>query len=390
MSDGLPVPLTKFGVRFDGETPSAKPMQAAVDSGEPRLVAGAGRCLLEQPISLGVAAQAITGCGFSSRTTTSPTGGTIFVPTFPPADGAAAFVIGAENVRLSDLEIAGGSQPTPGPGWAPVVTPAGILDQTAAYATTGGSDPSLTNIMFRGLSRGFVMRGGGRAELHGIFGQTFGPLLDVDGCYDVLRLVNLHSWQFWSFDPNVAAWMSEHAVATRWGRCDNPNVANLFALGAKAALHFTDSSATPPGGTSRGQFVNVGVDSARYGLLADGVTYQHDASFANFYVFCSVTSEATPSTASRCIFLAGKQTHTFQFSNVDLAGSQYEAIRVEAASKIRISGGRVRSYNQAASQKFAGPAIYLGDGATVDRALLEIDTGDGNGAPAIGGPGQSW
>lgn len=382
--------LSKFDVKFDGKTPNAAALQKAFDSGEPVLEVDAGLCLIEGPVVIKNTIL-IVGQGFSSRPTTTPTVGSVFVCKFTPNVGSSVFSIEAENVCFRDLEICGDCAPPTTSDWSPSPSPSAILAETQPYTLAGGSDCELSNVMIRGLSSGFVMRGGGRAEITKLFGQTWGPLVDIDGCYDVMRINGLHSWTFWSQDAIAQAWMLANSTASRWGRVDNPNIINFFSFGAKVGLHFTDSSAIPAGGMSRGQFANIGIDYCRYGLLADGKINNHEADFSNFYVnHAPTTGAVVPADGSRSIYLPGSITHTFNFSNLDLSGSAYEAIRIESASKSKIANGRIRSYNQASQLNTAAPAVYLGSGASLQRALLEIDSGNGNGAPPFEGPGMWW
>lgn len=318
-------------------------------------------------------------------------GGTVFVCLFRPNIGGAVFIYQAQSITTENIEVTCDYQPSPGPGWAPVPTPWAFSvsgPQTGDTNVGPGvvSDPMFRNVMIRGMSGGIALTKCNRVEIDGLFGQCFGPLLYMDAIYDVARVRNVHSWPFWSLDPNVFAWCRKNVYAIELGRVDAPQFHQVFADIANVGLYLFDSNYTPnTTGVSAGQFTNVSFDDVSYGIVSASTKYVSYLSFSNLFVMCH-TNGSMP-VGSRCIWIGGSQPVHLTLNGADLRGSDLEAIRVDAAGSVVLASGlHVWDYNNINLAAYPFPAIFNNAGCSVQLGTNLIE--GGYGVPALGGPGQ--
>ncbi|MHB8388233.1 MAG: glycosyl hydrolase family 28-related protein [Acidobacteriaceae bacterium] len=326
----------------------------------------------------------ICGDGWTSaQSTTVPTTGTVFVCTFLPSVAANVFYCTASHIVFEDVEIFCNYQPADASGWVPTGTPIAIQFYRAPDAATGGDDGAVENVMVRGMSKGVFYNGADRGEVR-LYGQTFGPLLDVDGCYDVMKIPIFHYWVFYASSTNILLWCQNNVSAIYLGRVDNPQFVNVFAFGVQTGVHYGPSafSGTTGGGSQRGKFANIDIDSCLY-----GITFGSDAlvtaQIGNLSVYNAATGTSTA--PSRGIFQSVNQVVILNVANSDFDGSQGEAARLSySGSSFNFGNLIIEAYNQVNN---GYNALYTVAGSTISVASPQINTAAGNGAPAYGGGG---
>jgi len=310
-----------------------------------------------------------------------PAYGTVFVDTFGTGVAAYVFYCTGDSPDFRDLEVYCNFQPVDAGGWTPTATPIAFYCFTAPFSD-GGIDPKFDNVMIRNMTSGIKMVGGQRGEINGLFGTVYGIFLSLDGIYDVARINNIHlNWPFNGAGTNQAAWLAANATGIDLGRVDNPSWSNIFVYGSYKAIQFRDSAGgvNPPGGVSRATWSNVGLDGVTYGILVNSTTYVHESDFTNLVIY------ANGNASSRCIFATGSQPILFKIANGDFngvsSGSMAEAIRIEVSgSTLKLSNINVRSYNWSSG---GFPAIYAGNGVTIQSGPYQINT-------SLGHSGAAW
>ena len=366
-----------FGAKGDNSTDDTAAIQSAVDALVPngKLFFAPGRYLVSNQITVSSPGVTFFGSGWSSEVTDAPTIGSIIVVGFTATTASNVFYVTASNVGFEDMEFWPNYQPTPASGWFPTTTPNAIQFYRATNAQTGGDDGRVKNLMMRGMSTGVYYFGADRGRIEGLYGQTFGPLLYIDGSYDVVKIHDVHHWGWWASDTNVFDWQIQNVRAIRFGRVDNPQLVNIFSYNCFAGLDYEGTITASGGGSQRGQLTNFGADSCYYGLLlnSDGlVTLQ----FSNLYVYCN--SAAGPSTSpSRAIFATGSQIVEINGANAHITAPQGEAVRIDVnGSYFNCSQLWIESYNQG---NFGLNAVYGGSGVTFLLDNPQINTANGNG-----------
>ena len=394
--DGDAISPSWYGAAYDGVTDDTAAHQAAINAaatlefGEVKLCSGSTR--ITAPLSIPNTV-ALKGCGITRNvSTTAPVLGTTFICDFPYS-AATPYLFNVPGTAAAylctfeDFEVFFPGQPVDAPGWVPVTTPGAFYFYRAPYAEVGPAHPRFTNVMIRGMTQGIVSVGVGGMFVDGLYGETFGPLIDLDGMYDVARLLNIHHWPFLSDNsPNIAAWKLANVSAIVFGRVDNPQIDNLFVLGCNTAILCQDSAATPPGGVSLAQIGKIGFDTCCFGIRTTCSTYPTVLTIDQMYCATAPVAGGTIYTGSRSILLEGTQPVTLHLGNAILYGSQLEAVRAcVAGTTITASDLVVQSYNQLADAAQPFEAVWLPPGATMTVHQPAINTAAGNGAAAFGG-----
>ncbi|HQT62197.1 glycosyl hydrolase family 28-related protein [Acidiphilium sp.] len=375
-----------FGAKGDNTTDDTTAIQNAINALPPSgvLFVPPGRYLLSNQITISTPGVAVIGAGWSSAVTVTPTAGTIFVCSFAPSVAANVFYVTGSNIGFENLEIWPNYQPAAASGWTPVATPNAIQFYRSSGAATGGDDGRITNVMIRGMSIGVYYFGADRGRVQGLYGQTFGPLLNVDGSYDVLKVHDFHYWVFFSSDTNILDYVQQNISSIYFGRVDNPEMTNIFSFNCHEGLQYGPTNTTAGGGSQRGQFANVCFDNCYYGIVlaSDGlVTFEA----SNLAIYCS-TSAGTATAPTRGIYQVSTQIANAQITNFDCAGSQGEAIRFTVSgSLLQLDNANIESYNQV-NNNFN--AIYADTGVTAQIGSISVSKANGNNVVPFGGSGS--
>ena len=367
--------VTDYGADNTGTTSATAAIQSAVNSGAKVVCCPAGQYKMTGKVTV-PANVIIIGEGWSGIQTQSPTYGTIFVCTFLPTVAADVFYTESPRCVFQDFEIFCNYQPAAVSGWAPISTPTGIHVYRAPYNNTGGAEDTIVrNVMFRAMTRGVYIEGADRGEFS-LYGQTFGPLLQIDGSFDTAKVHLLHGWSFYSSDPNVLSWTRTNADIALVGRADNTQWGNIFGFGVRSGIYYVTSSRQEGGGSQSHKILNLCVDDCYYGILKNNAS-QVTAEVANMRAYCN--SSAGASTApSRGIFdTGGTGQLLLNIGSLSVQGAGGEAIHTDiATSVISIANLNVDSYNQFNNNFFA---LSCASGSVINIGNKRIDTTQGNG-----------
>jgi len=146
-------------------------------------------------------------------------------------------------------------------------------------ALSPGSRPvdnaSIVDVLMVNPYKGVNFDRGGRHYIRNLYGQPLRIGIQVDRCFDVGRIENVHFWPFWTFDrkTKVPQFMEENGEAFVFARTDWQYCTNTFCWGYKVGYRFTNLGH----GVCNGNFLGIGADAtniavkveqaAEYGLL---------------------------------------------------------------------------------------------------------------------------
>lgn len=136
-------------------------------------------------------------------------------------------------------------------------------------ASGGGDNASIIDCLLVNPYQAvdFATRNSGRHYIRGLYGQPLRRGIQVDKCYDVGRIENVHFWPFWKWDEKsgIQAWMWKYSEAFIFARCDWEYVLNTFVFGYGVGYRFIKG----PEGPCNGNFLGLGADAARIAVLVE-------------------------------------------------------------------------------------------------------------------------
>ena len=262
-------------------------------------------------------------------------------------DGDAGYFTGAE---LCDFGIVR-PQPTPVDGveWTPADAQWDIYFHAMASAT-------VSNVMHLRSTRGIYAggnvdgnKGTGRVDIYRSRGCWFKQGIEIDHCYDVLRIDQLHAWPFWLDHAEIHKYMLQHLDVITLRRCDNPLLSNIFTIFARAGLRFTKSSA---GSTAKFHLSNADFDRGHLGVWVD-------ASNNNGITGQAVNYSCQGETDSGNGILVESTNSSMVFSAAHIKYPGGAAIKIGGAGNhLSVSGLLVEEYSKGGSNS---PAIDVAD-----------------------------
>jgi len=219
----------------------------------------------------------------------------------------------------------------------------------------GGVD--FDNILLSGINRGIFIRNSGRADLRRVRGQVFTAGIEIDECYDVARIMNLHFWPFWSANNNVVRWQQANGDAMIFRRVDGVFVDQSFVLGYRTMFRFGSSAA---GYTQKFSIGQAYADFVKHGLLVEaaGTDGQIDAMTVQCEIF---NANGAPVPGSVGVYLNAHSSRV-QIATLRVDDAEDNAIRLEQHSnRLDIGALRVVDFNLRAN---GAAAIHLAHAAT--------------------------
>lgn len=224
------------------------------------------------------------------------------------------------------------NQPTPGVGWAPTAHDYDIYVDNA--------DVTIDDVVLLNPTKGFKLTNTnyGRLTIKRLRGQPLQIGIDIDECYDLPQISDVHFWPYWKDDSNVHAYTLQNLDAIYLRRVDNPQLVNIFTIYARAGIRITKSSA---GSVSKLHVVNADFDRGKYGIWVDSTVTVADGQFEN------VTSQGeTGVSETKGIFLQGTNT-SFYFGNYSSAYTAHNAVRVDGTgNRITFAAAKANYYDQ--------------------------------------------
>ena len=138
--------------------------------------------------------------------------------------------------------------------------------------TEGGDNATVEDVLLVNPYQAidFATHPSGRHLIRGVYGQPLLTGIQVDQCYDIGRIMDVHFWPFWSQDPAIYAYLSANAVSFSFQRTDWEVVQDIFSYGYHIGAAFTAStnSAVTGAFAMNGQMSNVDFDGVDIGLYA--------------------------------------------------------------------------------------------------------------------------
>lgn len=255
-------------------------------------------------------------------------------------------------------------QPTPAPGWAPNNHDFDIYVDNA--------DVTLDEITLLNPTKGFKLTNtqAGRLTIKRLRGQPLQVGIDIDVCYDLPQIENVHFWPYWQDSMHVHNYTMQNLDAIFLRRVDNPQLLNIFTIFARAGVRITQSAA---GTVSKMMLVNGDFDRGTYGLWIDEtVTSMTTSKIVNF----SCYGEAAVA-GSKAILIQGSNCK-LQIENIGTENHHQNAIRVEGTGNIvSIGNADFTNWNQSG---VGFPAVEALNGNVIQFAQPATTTGGGGAA----------
>jgi len=169
--------------------------------------------------------------------------------------------------------------------------------------------------------------------------QPMNGFVDVDETYDVCRWNDIHLWPYWSLSDYVRLYTQTHLIVFLFGRCDNPQLSNIFSIRQYQGIRIVNTSF---GTTSRLKGTNIEFDVGGYGLIIVAGTSNCILQLTNFVVFHGTDfAEAT-----RSMWVDGTG-HSIQITNVDFNQPGGQCVLVDGSNnKVGICNYRMKEYGE--------------------------------------------
>jgi hypothetical protein len=252
-----------YGAKGDGATDDAPAIQAAVNDLKARgggtLEFGPRTYRIASPVVVENATIRFQGAGFTEGP--PPAQGTwllVDATGFTPiafrgllARGSAVRDIAVHQVHAAAINAS----------WAPTAYDWAFRVEDCF----GGVD--FDNLFLCGVNRGIYCRNSGRLDIRRLRGQVFACAVEIDECYDVPRVHNVHLWPYWSGANEVVRWQQANGDAMVFRRSDGVFIDQFFALGYRSVFRFASSAA---GSTTKFYIGQAYADFAKHALLVEG------------------------------------------------------------------------------------------------------------------------
>lgn len=239
------------------------------------------------------------------------------------------------------------TQPTPTVGWTPTAHDFDISIDNA--------DVTIDDVILLNPTKGIKLFNtqAGRVTIKRLRGQPLQIGIDLDECYDLPQISNVHFWPYWQDNPNVHAYTLGNLDAIFLRRVDNPQLLNLFTIFARAGVRITQSAA---GTVSKLLLANADFDRGAYGIWVDStVTGITSSKISNVSAYGE-----TGLAGSKGLFIQGSNV-ILSLDNCSFDNSNQNAIRLEGSGNfVGVGNLTVNSYDQS----LAGFAAFECTGAS--------------------------
>jgi len=146
------------------------------------------------------------------------------------------------------------------------------------YAS-GNANVAIFDCCFLNSYEAIHFQDAGRFLVRNVYGYPSFRGLYVDNCLDIGRVENCHFWPFGARYGGSAytRWINENGVAFEFARSDWQYVTNTFCFGYGVGYKFS----TTKNGSCNGNFLGIGADCCRRGVLVDTVPETIDLLITN-------------------------------------------------------------------------------------------------------------
>ena len=243
----------------------------------------------------------------------------------------------------------------------------------------GGVD--FDNLLLSPVNKGILVRNSGRTDIRRLRGQCFTTGVEYDEIYDVVRVMNLHLWPFWSANDNVLRWQQANHDSIICRRVDGIFVDQAFSLAARAMFRF---AASPAGYTQKFSIGQAYADFVRHGIWIEAANT--DGQVDAMTVQCELWNSGGAHLPGSIGILVGASNTRVQVGQLRVDDVEDHAIRVDGAgNRLDISALRVVNFNQRNNGAAAVHVAHAASG-TPNRVLLPsapLLEGVTNGGPAV-------
>ncbi|MBV1797492.1 glycosyl hydrolase family 28-related protein [Siccirubricoccus sp. G192] len=356
--EGRGAHVRDYGAKGDGTTDDAPAIQAAIDDlkakGGGTLSFGARSYRIASPILIEGATIRLQGAGFNEGP--SPGQGTWLVidsTGFTPLRFTGGLARGS---AIRDIAVSQSHSASFTPGWAP--TPYDFV--VRVEDCFGGID--IDNLYLCNVNRGIYCRNSGRLDIRRLRGQVFTAGVEIDECYDVPRLHNIHFWTFWSSDQNVVRWQQANGDAMVFRRSDGVFIDQAFALGYRSMFRFAASAA---GVTSKFYIGQAYTDFTKYGVWIEGIGT--DGQIANLTTQGEIFEGGGAPLAGSCGLYVTATNTRVQIGNLRIDRVEDNPVRLEGSgNRLDLFALRCVNFNSRAN---GAAALHLADsGAAAPNA----------------------
>ncbi|MBD0272451.1 MAG: hypothetical protein ICV73_11035, partial [Acetobacteraceae bacterium] len=339
-----------YGAKGDGATDDAPAIQAAINDlagrGGGSLEFGPRTYRIASPVVVEGATIRFKGAGFTEGP--PPAQGTwLLIDTtgFTPitfrgllARGSAMRDIAVQQVHAAPLNAS----------WAPTAYDFVVRVEDCF----GGVD--FDNLFLCGVNKGIHCRNSGRLDIRRLRAQAFSCAVEIDECYDVPRIHNVHLWPYWNGGNDVVRWQQANGDAMVFRRSDGAFIDQFFALGYRSVFRFASSAA---GVTTKFYIGQAYVDFAKHAVLVEGAntTGQIAGLTTQGELF---GSGGTPVAGSCGVLLAGTGARV-QIGNLRVDTVEDNPVRLEGSNnRLDLFSLRCVKFNTRAN---GAAAIHLAD-----------------------------
>lgn len=146
------------------------------------------------------------------------------------------------------------------------------------YAS-GNANVAILDCCFLNSYEAIHFQDAARFLVRNVFGYPSFRGLYVDNCLDIGRVENCHFWPFGASYGGSAytKWINENGIAFEFARSDWQYVTNTFCFGYGVGYKFS----TTKNGSCNGNFVGIGADCCRRGVLVDTIPETIDLLITN-------------------------------------------------------------------------------------------------------------
>jgi len=138
------------------------------------------------------------------------------------------------------------------------------------YAIRGGHSSRIEDVFLYNAYQGIDLDGAHANRVRDIWGEPLRVGINVDHCYDISRIENVHFWPYFTNGKPLRDWVQAHGVAFQFGRSDWQYCLNTFCYGYHTGYRFYHTEGVPrknyPAGATNGNFVGIGADRAVIGI----------------------------------------------------------------------------------------------------------------------------
>lgn len=135
------------------------------------------------------------------------------------------------------------------------------------YAITADGYTRMEDIFLHNPYQGINLDGAHANVVRNIWGEPLKIGINVDHCYDISRIENVHFWPHFTLDKPLRAWVQQNGTAFQFGRSDWQYCFNTFCFGYHTGYRFyrtgevkPNPQVTYPAGATNGNFVGIGAD----------------------------------------------------------------------------------------------------------------------------------